>query len=132
MARSTRMFLNLKATQPYKTYKYIPIPIVNSCNSDNLDRFFIRVKKIMVCTQYLKYLIKLYERNFKELNTKHSRSTTFTTYSKDASIEELIRDFKSNMKRFLITNNKTYLNIESPKGYFDTHCVSSKRSINRP
>lgn len=126
------MFLNLKITQPYKTYKYIPIPIITSCNRDNLDRFFIRIKKIMVCTQYLKYLIKLYEKNIKQLDHNYSKNTTFTTYSEDASIEELIRDFKSNMKSYLISNNKTYTNIESPKGYFDTHCVSSKRSINRP
>jgi len=58
--------------------------------------------------------------------------STFTTYDKDASIEELIRDFKSNMKRFLITNNKTYSNIKSPREYFRTHLVSNKRSINRP
>ena len=126
------MFLNLKATQPYKTYKYIPVPIVTSCNRDNLDRFFIRIKKIMICTQYLKYLIKLYERNFKKLTQNYNKNTTFITYSNESSIEELIRDFKSNMKRYLISNNKTYTNIESPKGYFDTHCVSSKRSINRP
>ena len=86
----------------------------------------------MVCTQYLKYLIKLYEKNIKQLDHNYSKNTTFTTYSEDASIEELIRDFKSNMKSYLISNNKTYTNIESPKGYFDTHCVSSKRSINRP
>lgn len=131
MARSTSNLLNLKATQPYKTYKYIPIPTITSCNRDNLDRFFIRIKKIMVCTQYLKYLIKFYEKNLTCLPDVN-RKTTFTTYSEESSIEELIKDFKSNMKRYLITNNKTYLNIESPKGYFDTHCVSSKRSINRP
>ena len=60
------------------------------------------------------------------------RSTTFNTYSKDSSIEELIRDFKSNMERILISNNKTYVNIKSPREYFRTHLVSSKRSINRP
>ena len=86
----------------------------------------------MVCTQYLKYLIKFYEKNNEIFSQITIRNTTFTTYSKESSIEETIRDFKSNMKRYLITNNKTYLNIESPKGYFETHCVSNKRSINRP
>jgi NADH:ubiquinone oxidoreductase subunit D len=132
MARSTGMFLDLRVTQPYETYKYIPVPIVTSCNGDNLDRFFIRIEEIMVCTQYLEYLIKLYERNFKALSQNYNRNTTFTTYSNEASMEELIRDFKSNMEGYLISNNKTYTNIESPRGYFGTHCVSSKRSINRP
>ena len=127
------MVLNLKVTQPYKTYKYITIPTTTSCNSDNLDRFFIRVKKIMLCTQYLKYIIKLYEKNNYLLDeVESSRSSTFHTYSNESSIEDTIKDFKSNMKSYLIANNKTYLNIESPKGYFETHCVSNKRSINRP
>jgi len=66
------------------------------------------------------------------LNLNIQRQTTFNTYTKDASMEEIILDFKANMEGFLITNNKTYLNIESPRGYFGTHLVSHKRSINRP
>ena len=87
---------------------------------------------MLVCTQYIKYLIKFYEKNYEWLNLNIQRGTTFNTYSDDSSIEELIRDFKSNMKRFLITNNKTYVNIKSPREYFRTHLVSHRRSINRP
>lgn len=86
----------------------------------------------MICAQYLKYLVKLYERNAKSFTQDYHQNPTFNTYFENSSIEELIRDFKSNMKSILITNNKSYLNIESPKGYFETHCVSNKRSINRP
>jgi len=130
--RSTGLQLDLRCTQPYETYKYIPIPTVNSCNGDNLDRFFIRVEEILICTQYLEYLIKFYEKHKHNLIQNVQRATTFLTYDKDASMEELIRDFKSNMEGYLITNNKTYINIESPRGYFGTHLVSNKRSINRP
>jgi NADH-quinone oxidoreductase subunit D len=131
LARSTGLNLDLRVTQPYETYKYAPIPIVTTCNGDNLDRFFIRVEEIMVCAQYLEYLIKFYEKNFVLFKTQNI-SSTFKTYSQESSMENLIRDFKSNMEGYLIGNNKTYLNIESPRGYFGTHCVSSQRSINRP
>lgn len=126
------MLLNLKVTQPYKTYKYIPIPAVNSCNRDNLDKFFLRIEKILICTQYSEFLVNFYEKNLSKLSQTPLKSTTFNTYSEEASIEELIRDFKSNMERILLTNNKTYLNIKSPREYFSTHLVSSRRSINRP
>jgi NADH:ubiquinone oxidoreductase subunit D len=130
--RSTGLILDCRATQPYETYKYIPIPIVNSCNGDNLDRFFLRIEEILICTQYLEYLIKFYEKNINSFCEIKKQTSTFTTYSKNSSMEELIRDFKANMEGFLITNNKTYTNVESPRGYFGTHLVSSKRSINRP
>jgi NADH-quinone oxidoreductase subunit D len=132
LIRSTGLNLDLRVTQPYETYKYIPFMAISSYNGDNLDRFFIRVEEIMICTQYLEYLLNFYEKNFNLLTQFSSHKSTFTTYSSEASMEELIRDFKSNMEGYLITNNKTYLNIESPRGYFGVHCVSSKRSINRP
>lgn len=87
---------------------------------------------MMIATQYSQYLIKIYERNIEKFHQNAEKKTTFITYSENDSMEEHIRDFKSNMKGVLISNNKTYVDIKSPREYFRTTLVSNKLKINRP
>lgn len=87
---------------------------------------------MMLATQYSQYLLGLYEKNISSFSESVERKTTFTTYSENDSMEEHIRDFKSNMKGVLLTDNKTYVDVKSPREYFRTTLVSSHRNINRP
>ena len=90
-----------KITSPYEIYKYVNIPCVTSYQRDNFDRFFIRVKKMLICTLYLQYLIKIYEKNKSCLNIDVSRKTVSTTHTSDLSIEHIIQEFKANMESIL-------------------------------
>ena len=125
MARSTRSLLNVKLTHPYKTYKYYPTSNITTTNRDNFDRFFIRIKKLLTATQYTQYLLSIYEKNIEIFHQTSEKKTTFNIYSNEDSIEQHIRDFKSNMERFVITDNKTYINTKSPREYFRTTLVSN-------
>lgn len=87
---------------------------------------------MMLATQYSQYLLEIYEKNIYSFSQIVEQKTTFTTYSENDSMEEHIRDFKSNMEGILLTDNKTYIDIKSPREYFRTTLVSSHRNINRP
>ena len=140
MARASGITRDLRKYTPYDNYNllYFNIPVLSK--GDCWARFILRIEEmyesLVIIEQCLDILIP-YHLNKVLLHLVKPLSSffKFTPPSKDRahkSMAELIHEFKIYSRGFMISKNKSYQAIESPKGEFGVTLISQNAKKHRP
>lgn len=134
VARSCGLKYDVRVIYPYELFKYFPITVLTGAQGDNLTRFFLRFEEMIVCLQFVEYLLSTYlnqQISFPSSNFINYKLNPSSTLTKD-TMESTIYDFKSYSEGYNISFNKSYTKIESPRGEFGVTLISWDKVLDRP
>ena len=128
MIRSCGLNWDLRKTNSYELYKYIPFKVPIGKNGDSYDRFLIRIEE-------LKQSLKIIEFCLNNINNGRFIINNFkVVLPKRIDIkncmESLIHHFKICSYGYFIKSNEVYSSVEAPKGEFGVYLCSN--SSNKP
>lgn len=127
VARSCGLKHDIRLLYPYEIIKYFPINVVVGTQGDNLTRFFLRFEEMLICLQYLEFLLYTYLNQQIKFNNSWMVSQKLESGNIESiktTMESTIYDFKSYSEGYNISENKSYTKIESPRGEFGVTLLS--------
>lgn len=122
MVRGTGLAWDLRKSQPYEVYDELNFQIPVGKNSDNYDRYLIRVLEMRESVKIMRQCLDMMPEG-PVLPEKSKIAPPRRAEMKD-SMEALIHHFKLYTEGFHVPEGEVYAAVEAPKGEFGVYLVS--------
>jgi NADH-quinone oxidoreductase subunit D len=130
MIRGAGIAWDLRRSQPYEIYSELDFEIPVGKNSDNYDRYLIRVEELRQSISIMKQCCQLLRIESGPVSSSDGKIVPPKRAEMKASMEALIHHFKLYTEGYHVPAGEIYKAVEAPKGEFGVYLVSD--GTNKP
>jgi NADH-quinone oxidoreductase subunit D len=124
MIRGAGVAWDLRRSQPYEIYSELDFEIPIGKNSDNYDRYLVRVEELRQSLKIMKQCCQLLRRESGPVSSSDGKIVPPKRSEMKASMEALIHHFKLYTEGYHVPAGEIYKAVEAPKGEFGVYLVS--------
>jgi NADH-quinone oxidoreductase subunit D len=124
MIRGSGIAWDLRRSQPYEIYSELDFEIPVGKNSDNYDRYLVRVEELRQSIKIMKQCCQLLRVETGPVSSSDGKIVPPKRAEMKASMEALIHHFKLYTEGYHVPAGEIYKAVEAPKGEFGVYLVS--------
>jgi len=124
MIRGAGVAWDLRRSQPYEIYSELDFEIPIGKNSDNYDRYLVRVEELRQSLKIMKQCCQLLRHESGPVSSSDGKIVPPKRSEMKASMEALIHHFKLYTEGYHVPAGEIYKAVEAPKGEFGVYLVS--------
>ena len=124
MIRGAGVAWDLRRSQPYEIYSELNFEIPVGKNSDNYDRYLVRIEELRQSLNIMKQCCQLLRVETGPVSSSDGKIVPPSRSEMKASMEALIHHFKLYTEGYHVPEGEIYTAVEAPKGEFGVYLVS--------